>query len=76
MNEAGGEAESLPELAYRYVLSHASAHIALVGTARIEEMEAAIGYGSRGALSQELAGRIREIHIEDERWVNPANWPI
>ncbi len=73
---AGGEVESLPELAYRYVLSHAATHTALVGTARIEEMEAAIGYASRGALSEELAGRIREIHVDDERWLNPANWPL
>jgi aryl-alcohol dehydrogenase-like predicted oxidoreductase len=73
---ARGEVGSLPELAYRYVLGHPSAHTALVGTAHVAEMEAAVGYASRGALSQDLVRRIRSIEIEDPRWLNPANWPI
>jgi aryl-alcohol dehydrogenase-like predicted oxidoreductase len=72
---AGGEVESLPELAFRYVLAHPAAHTALVGTARVEEMQAAIGYASRGALSPDLVGRIRSVEVEDPRWLNPANWP-
>jgi 1-deoxyxylulose-5-phosphate synthase len=73
---SSGEVESLPELAYRYVLAHSSAHTALVGTARVEEMDAAIGYASRGPLSDALVERIRELSAGDERWLNPANWPI
>lgn len=73
---AGGEVESLPELAYRYVLAHPAAHTALVGTARAGEMQAAIGYASRGALSPDLVRRIRTVEVEDQRWLNPANWPL
>jgi aryl-alcohol dehydrogenase-like predicted oxidoreductase len=73
---ASNEVASLPELAYRYVLAHPAVHTALVGTARVEEMEAAVGYASRGALSGDLAARIRSVRVEDERWLNPGNWPI
>jgi len=73
---AGGEVGSLPELAYRYVLAHPAAHTALVGTARVDEMEAAIGYPWRGALDAALVERIRAIHVAEERWLNPGNWPI
>lgn len=73
---AGSTVGSLPELAYRYVLAHPAAHTALVGTARIEEMEAAIGYASRGPLDAKLVERIRSIHVAEERWLNPGNWPI
>lgn len=73
---AGGEVGSLPELAYRYVLAHPAAHTALVGTGRVEEMQAAVGYASRGALSQNLVRRIRAVEVEDPRWLNPANWPL
>jgi 1-deoxyxylulose-5-phosphate synthase len=73
---AGAEVGSLPELAYRYVLGHRAVHTALVGTAHIAEMEAAIGYASRGALSKDLVKRIRSIHVDQERWLNPGNWPL
>jgi len=73
---SSNEVAGLPELAYRYVLAHPAVHTALVGTARVEEMEAAIVYASRGALSGDLTGRIRSVRVEEERWLNPGNWPI
>ena len=69
-NQAG---LTLPELAYRYVLG--SDVVALCGTAHIEELEAAIRYGERGALSADLITRIRSIEVAEPALLNPARWP-
>jgi aryl-alcohol dehydrogenase-like predicted oxidoreductase len=66
---------SLPEMAYRYVLAHPAAHTALVGTARLEELEAALAYAERGPLPDDLVARARAIGVDDESLLNPANWP-
>lgn len=66
---------TLPELAYRYVLSHPGDLIALVGTARLSELEAAIRYAERGPLPDDLLAGIRAIDIRDRAQLNPGNWP-
>ena len=66
---------SLPEMAYRYVLAHPAAHTALVGTARIEELEAAVAYAEHGPLPAELVERVRAIGLADETYLNPGTWP-
>ncbi|HEU0142428.1 MAG TPA: aldo/keto reductase [Bryobacteraceae bacterium] len=73
---ADSMAGGLPELAYRYVLAHQDVHTALVGTGRIEELEAAVGYAGRGELPAETLARIREVAVRDERLLNPGNWSL
>lgn len=66
---------SLPELAYRYVLAHPAAHTALVGTARVEELEAGVGYAAPGPLADDLLAQVRAVEIADDTYLNPGNWP-
>jgi len=83
LKEAAGQLEalaskaslSLPEMAYRYVLAHPAAQTALVGTARLEELEAAIGYASRDPLPDDLIERVRGIGLLSDDYLNPAKWP-
>jgi aryl-alcohol dehydrogenase-like predicted oxidoreductase len=65
---------TLPELAYRYVLE--ADVVALCGTARLEELRAAVDYAERGPLSPDLVARIREIDVADRRVLNPSTWPF
>ena len=71
----GPEAASLPELAYRYVLAHPAVSTALVGTARIGELEEALAYAGRPPLSPELIARIQAITVRDEDQLHPGKWP-
>jgi aryl-alcohol dehydrogenase-like predicted oxidoreductase len=71
----GGEAGSLPEMAYRFVLANPAVSTALVGTARVEELEAALAYAGRGHLSPAAVSAIREIGVSDCRQLIPSNWP-
>jgi aryl-alcohol dehydrogenase-like predicted oxidoreductase len=65
---------SLPEMAFRYVLS--SDVIALCGTARREELRSAIEAANRGPLDAELVAQIQKICVVDRRQLNPGNWRI
>jgi hypothetical protein len=65
----------LPELAYRYVCGGVLPHSALIGTASRAEIEACIGYLELGPLSPEEIHAIQSIHLDDDRWLNPGNWP-
>jgi aryl-alcohol dehydrogenase-like predicted oxidoreductase len=67
---------SLPELSYRYVLSQALPHTALIGASSVEELEAAVEFEEAGRLPAGLSERIREVEIEDERYLNPATWEV
>jgi aryl-alcohol dehydrogenase-like predicted oxidoreductase len=67
--------ESLPELAYRYVMGQAGITTALVGTARPAELEAALGFAARGPLPDDLQAQIRCIEVLDPALLNPGNWP-
>jgi aryl-alcohol dehydrogenase-like predicted oxidoreductase len=72
---AGGEAVSLPEMAYRFVLEHPAVSTALVGTSRMEELEAALVYAGRGPLPASLPVAIRAVEVRDRDQLNPATWP-
>ena len=63
---------SLPEVAFRYVLG--SGVVALCGTARSEELQAAVEYASRGPLAPDLRREIAKIEIAEPLWLNPGNW--
>jgi aryl-alcohol dehydrogenase-like predicted oxidoreductase len=71
----GAEAGSLPEMAYRFVLANPAVSTALVGTARIEELEAALAYADKGRLPPALVSAIREINVSDRSQLIPSNWP-
>jgi len=72
---ADAEASSLPEMAYRFVLGHPAVATALVGTARDEELEAALAFAGRGMLAPTLVARIREITVSDRAQLDPSTWP-
>ncbi len=66
----------LPELAYRYVLTHDLPQTALVGASSVQEVERAVQFAAHGPLSRDLVKAIQEISIGDERLLNPGNWPL
>ncbi len=66
---------NLPEFAYRFVLAHPAVSTALVGTASVDELAAALEYSARGALSAEPQADVRRIEIKDRKQLNPGNWP-
>jgi aryl-alcohol dehydrogenase-like predicted oxidoreductase len=67
--------ESLPELAYRYVLSHSEPQTALVGTAHIEELEAAVGYAAKGPLPDGVVAELSGAPLLEDDLLNPGKWP-
>jgi len=71
----GSEVASLPELAYRFVLAHPAVTTALIGTSRIDELEAGLAYADRGPLSPALLARIRAITVCDRNQLHPGTWP-
>jgi len=73
---AGAGGMSLPELAYRYVLSHAIPQTALVGASSVEELEAAVRFAGLGPVSEELAAQIQQAAIPDDQLLNPGTWGI
>lgn len=76
LNElVGGEVESLPELSYRYVLANPAVGTALVGTSRLDELEVALSFASRGSLAPGLFAKIGVITVSDRRQLNPGAWP-
>jgi aryl-alcohol dehydrogenase-like predicted oxidoreductase len=81
----GGETASLPELAYRFVLGNPAVAVALVGTARLSELEEALAFvgahdsmsrsSGQGGLTAALVAAIRQIEVADRRQLIPSNWP-
>jgi aryl-alcohol dehydrogenase-like predicted oxidoreductase len=66
---------SLPELAYRYVLSQPLPETALVGAASSEELRQVTGFAGRGPLPGGLIDEIRAAPMPEAFYLNPANWP-
>jgi aryl-alcohol dehydrogenase-like predicted oxidoreductase len=71
----GSEVASLPEMAYRFVLAHPAVATALVGTARLDELEEGLNFAGRGPLPFELVEHIRHIVVPDQSQLNPGTWP-
>ena len=67
---------SLPELAYRYVLTAQPPQTALVGASNLDELEAAVRFGQAGPLTKEIAQEIRGIAVEDEQMLDPSTWGV
>jgi aryl-alcohol dehydrogenase-like predicted oxidoreductase len=68
------ECESLPEAAFRYVLSNPAVSSALVGTSKVHNLQRTVAYAAKGRLSAELIAAIRAIEIQDVNQLNPATW--
>lgn len=68
--------DGLPELAYRYVLSDERVHTALVGASRVEEVEQAVRFAAEGPLRRHQMHDIQQMEIDEERILNPGNWPM
>jgi len=66
---------SLPDFAYRFVLAHRAVASALVGTALIEELRAAVGYGERGPLPPQCLEQLNQVKIKDRSLLHPGTWP-
>ena len=73
---AAREQMSLPELAYRYVLSHPLPQTALAGTGSVDELAEVIEFATRGVLSEDLIAEIPTIPTPDAYSLNPGNWPV
>jgi len=72
---AAREVISLPELAYRYVLSQPLPQTALVGASSSEELRHAIGFAAAGPLPGRLIDEIRSAEMPEAFYLNPGNWP-
>ncbi len=68
--------DGLPELAYRYVLSDERVHTALVGASCVEEVEQAVRFAVEGTLGRHQIYGIQKLEINEERILNPGNWPM
>ena len=71
----GAQDNSLPELAYRFVLAHPAVSTALVGTGRVHELREIVSFAGCGALPPKLVNDIREIVVSPDQ-LNPGTWPF
>lgn len=65
----------LPELAYRYALDRDVPETALVGTASIAELDAAIAYRAAGPLPANVLEAIHKQPLLSDNELNPGKWP-
>lgn len=72
---AAGSGLTLPELAFRYILSQQGPLTALVGTAWIEELREAVRCAEAGPLPDEMLAAIRAIHVSDPSLLDLSRWP-
>jgi 1-deoxyxylulose-5-phosphate synthase len=66
---------TLPEMAYRFVLANPAISTALVGTARMEELEAVLAFADKEPTSPALMDAIRQVMVSDGNQLNPSTWP-
>jgi aryl-alcohol dehydrogenase-like predicted oxidoreductase len=67
---------SLPELAYRYVLSRPAPQTALVGASALHELDAAVSFAEPGPLPAALIERVWEIEVAQPELLNPGIWGV
>ncbi|MYE90370.1 aldo/keto reductase [Candidatus Poribacteria bacterium] len=71
----GAQANSLPELAYRFVLAQPAVSTALVGTGRVYELEEIVSFSGCNPLPTEILNTMRETVVSPDQ-LNPGNWPF
>jgi aryl-alcohol dehydrogenase-like predicted oxidoreductase len=69
-----GSASALPGVAYRYVLADDRVSSALVGTARTDELEAAVRAAAHGPLDPSTVSSLRSLRVSDPKLVQPWRW--
>ena len=62
-------------MAYRFVLANPAVTTALVGTARMEELEAALAFAAMEALAPAPIATIRQVTVRDRSQLIPGTWP-
>ena len=72
----GGDWQALPQLALRFCLSSEDIDTVLIGASNIEELKAAIEAAEAGPLDAETLDKTQALAMNDERLLNPSNWPI
>lgn len=73
--DVAGGAEHLAALAYRYVLGAPQIGCALVGTARVAELEAAVAAAAAPPLDAVTMAAVRSVTLADPRLLDPTTWP-
>jgi aryl-alcohol dehydrogenase-like predicted oxidoreductase len=68
--------DELAELALEFCLSTEGIHSVLVGIRTTEELEFAIKTQGKGILTADILEKLLGFGIEDQHWLNPANWPM
>ncbi len=71
----GAQANSLPELAYRFVLAQPAVSTALVGTGRVHELQEIVPFSGCDSLPTEILNTMRETVVSPDQ-LNPGNWPF
>lgn len=72
----GEECESLPEAAFRFVLTNPAVSTALVGTGKLHNLQRAVEQAAKGPLSETLMAAIRSVTVTNVNLLNPATWEI
>lgn len=66
---------SLPELAYRYILSQSGPITALVGTAHLDELEKGVRFSDGILLTESVLQAIHGVSLEDPSLADLSRWP-
>lgn len=66
---------SLSEIALRFALSNSAVGTALVGTTRLDHLQAAISAAAAGTLPNKVLADLRELALDDVSQVDPRFWP-
>jgi aryl-alcohol dehydrogenase-like predicted oxidoreductase len=72
---AGTDLAGLPAVAYRWTLGRPAVVAALVGTASLDELDAALAAAALGPLDDEAERRIRALAAPLPSAVDPRTWP-
>lgn len=68
--------DGLAELALAFCLSTEGIDSVLVGIRTMEELDFAVKTQEKGNLTSDILEQLSEFGIEDQHWLNPANWPM
>ena len=68
--------DDLAELALRFCLSTQGIDSVLVGIRTMEELDFAVKTEEKGNLVSDILGQLSGFGIDDQHWLNPANWSM
>lgn len=66
---------NLPSLALRFVLSHPTISVALIGTTKAERLKWAVDTANQEPLLQDTLEQLYKLAITDPNEVDPSKWP-